>query len=249
MDTQIFVDLGMTKTEAEIFIEILKLKETLIGSLIKRTGMHRGTVYNSVNNLIKKGFVCFSDRSGKRYYKYSGEKIFETVIDEKERKLEEEKKEINNFLKEISKISGEVSNKVQVFYGVEAFKMLFLEIYEECKKNNCEYLFLGRGGEMQDAAGESFYKYTQKLKKKLKVKCRVILDKQTTSHPYHKVIEGNLKYIPSKIYSPVNFWIYQDTILLVLFGGLPLVSIKIKSKDLADGFRNYFEYLWKMAKK
>jgi len=248
MDLQSLIDFGMTKTEARIYIGLVKLGQTQIGLIIKHTSLHRGTVYNSVNSLMKKGFVSFIDKNGIRYYTNSGEKIFENLIEERKSKLEENKKQIDNLFEDLSKIKQDENQEVQVFYGTESFKTLFLEIYNECKKNKIEYFFQGRGGEMQDAIGEGFYKYTQQLKKKMKIKCRVILDTENIHHSYHKYVTGNLRYLSTKVFSPVNYWIYGDTILLVIFQANPLTTIRIKSKYLADSFKNYFEQLWGLSR-
>ncbi len=249
MDINELVTFGITKTEARVYLEIAKTDETTIGPVIKRTGLHRGTVYNCINDLVEKGFISFIERGGLRYYKPSGKTIFENVIREKEEKIVHEKKDLDIFFRNLAKLKEQDPEQdVQVFYGISAFKSLFLEIYNECKKHNWEYYFQGRGGEMQDATGTGFYKYTQKLKKAMNIKCRVILGQETKNLSYHRHVHGNIKYLPSKIKSPVNFWIYGNIVLLVLFGTNPLISIKIKSKALADAFRNYFEHLWKIAR-
>jgi len=250
MDINELISFGMTKTEAKIYLEISKLDETKIGSIIKRTELHRGTVYNAINDLIEKGFLSLIDKDRQRFYKISGNKIFENIIKEKQDSILKESKQIEKFFKNLDKLKEKTSKQeVEAFYGLKAFKALFLEIYDECKKNDFEYLFQGRGGEMQDETGAAFYRYTQKLKKKMKIKCRVILDKENLHHSYHKYVIGNIKYLSSDIYSPVNLWIYGDALLLVLFGAKPLISIRIKSEGLSDGFRNYFENLWRIAER
>mgnify|MGYP001585277646 CR=1 FL=1 len=80
MDIQLLKEFGMTEVEAKIYLELLKLKKSPIGAIIKRTGLHRGTTYNSLNGLIKKGFVSFIDEDKIRYYSCSGEKIFEQIL-------------------------------------------------------------------------------------------------------------------------------------------------------------------------
>lgn len=248
MDIEILSKFGLTNVESRIYLEVFKLGETQIGPIIKRTGLHRGTVYNSINNLIEKGFVCFINKSGTRHYKTSDFKAFDNFVENKQRELLDNKNKVENFLKNLGNEHENTGEQdVMVFHGVEAFKTVFLQVYDYCKKNNCEYLFQGRGGEMQDATGESFYRYTQKIKKKMKIQCRVILDKENVKHPYHKLVYGNIKHLPSKFVSSVNFWVYGDSVLIVLFRAVPLTTIRITSKSLADGFRNYFEYLWKIA--
>jgi len=243
MDTNIFTKFGMTSTESKIYTEIAKNRENSIGILIKKTGLHRGTVYNSINNLIKKGFVSFIDKQGARMYSIIKGTIFKNIIDEKNREL------IEKLLSELNNLQEDNKNQeVGVYYGIQAFKKLFLDIYDISKQNDLEYLFLGEGGKMTDAVGQPYYRYTQELKKKMKVLCRIILSKETKNLPYRKYTTGDIKYLPTKISSPVNFWIYSDNVLLVIWDSNPLISIKIENKHLADGFRNYFEYLWKISK-
>ncbi|MFA6022555.1 MAG: helix-turn-helix domain-containing protein [Candidatus Pacearchaeota archaeon] len=250
MEINDLIVFGMTKTEAKIYLEILKVGETAIGLIIQLTGLHRGTVYNSIVNLIEKGFVSFIDKEGVRYYRVSGDRIFKNIIESKEKEIVKEKKELTKFFEEMNNIHKDKNNQeVQVFYGVEAFKSNFINIYEDCKRENCEYLFLGKGGVMQDAVGAGFYRYTQRLKKKMKIKCRVILDEENKKHSYHKYVFGNVRHLTTKLQSPVNFWIYQDLVLMVLFESNPLTTIKVKSKSLSDSFRNYFEYLWTISRK
>ncbi len=243
------IEFGMTPTEAKVYLEVIKLGESKIGPIIKRTGLHRGTVYTALDDLIKKGFATFIDEEKSRNYKVSGKNIFNSIIKERKNQAGEQEKIIDKFFNEIEKIQNrEKRQNVRVYYGVPAFKTLFLEVYEECKKNDCEYYFQGMGGEMQDATGEAFYNHTQKLKNKMKIKSKIILDKKTKPHSYHKVVQGNLRYIDSDRNSPVNIWIYGDIVLLVLFGTNPLISIKIESKITSEAFKGYFEKLWKMAK-
>lgn len=243
MEFELLRKFGMTNTEIKVYLEITKVHETKIGPITKKTGLHRGTVYNALTSLIKKGFVIYTDKKNVRYYRTSGDKIFKQLIREKEEELKEDKEKIDELAK-ITKNLPDEEVDVKILFGVEAFKTLFLEIYDECKKCDCEYLFQGRGGEMQDAVGEGFYKYTQKLKKKMRIKCRVILSKETKNLAYHKYTVGIIKYLSTKVYSPINLWIYGDTVLFVLFKTNPLTSIKIKSSSVADGLRNYFETIW-----
>jgi DNA-binding MarR family transcriptional regulator len=245
MEIQDLIKFGMTKTEAKIYLELSKLGETKIGDIIKITGLHRGTVYNALNDLIEKGFVGFVDVQEGRMYKVSGKSIFLNVVDEKHKEIEAGKKHIDEFFRQLSRLKQEVTEqKVKVLYGLDAFKMLFLDMYKECRAKKTEYLFMGEGGKMSDAVGLGYYKHTQKLKKDLKIKCRIILSRESRSLPYHQYCQGNKRYMPTKVPSPVNFWIYGSKVLFVIWDSKPLVSIVVQSNQLANGFRNHFEGLW-----
>jgi len=45
--------------------------------------------------------------------------------------------------------------------------------------------------------------------------------------------------------SPVSMWIYRGMVVIVAFGSKPLTTIMIRSKDIAESYKNYFELLWK----
>ncbi|MBN2094492.1 MAG: hypothetical protein JW727_00435 [Candidatus Aenigmarchaeota archaeon] len=245
MEISFLGNFGITKTEAKVYLQITRFGETGIGPIIKSTGLHRGTVYNSINVLVDKGFVSFIDREGVRYYKITGQKIFKSILEEKKHEAEKRELEVNDFFKKIADFQSKPGeNEVSVYYGSGAFKTSLLSMFSFCTENDCECLFLGDGREIADTIGEGFYRYTQKLKKKMGVQSRILLDINHKEHPHHKLLHGKIAYLSSKIYSPVNFWIYGNTVMLVLFKANPLTTIKMKSKNLADWFRNYFECLW-----
>jgi sugar-specific transcriptional regulator TrmB len=178
MDLEILKKFGLTNVEAVVYMEIAKIGETPIGEVIKKTGLHRGTVYNALNSLLKKGFASFVNKNGINYYRASGKKMFKSIIHDKKDELENDDLKIEKFLNEIHRLRTNTdSQQVHVSYGIPAFKNIFLDIYDECKKKNMEYLFLGEGGKMSTSVGGAYYKYTQELKKKMKIKCRVILSK------------------------------------------------------------------------
>jgi predicted transcriptional regulator len=249
MDLSVLTKFGMTPIEAKVYAEITKNEENRIGLIIKKTNLHRGTVYNSIHNLIEKGFVLIVNKSGISHYKSTGKKIFEILSNQQKEDSDKNIKELDSLFTNIYNLKKEGKQEVDLIYGLNGFKKVYLEMYDECKEKNQEYLFMGEGGKMTLAVGEGYYKFTQKLKNKMKLNCRIILSKETKNLPYRKYTEGNIKYLPTKVSSPVNFWIYSNKVIIALWDSSPLICIKIIGEDTANGFRNYFEYLWKIAKK
>ena len=244
-----FESFGLTPTETKIYTEVAHLGEIKIGDLIKRTELHRGTVYNVILRLVEKGFLSFIIKSGCKWYTVTGKKIFQEKLKKEELDIKSKILDVEKFFEHVEEISKDKENAdVKIYYGVESFKNLFLEMYDTCKKQKIEYLFMGKGGEMAKATGMGFYEYTQKLKKKLGIICRVLIDRQAKKLEFHKSMQGNRKYLETNTDSPINFWIYDNTTFIVLFESKPLVSIKIQSKTLSDAFRNYFETIWRTTK-
>lgn len=54
------------------------------------------------------------------------------------------------------------------------------------------------------------------------------------------------RYLPEQFTQPTATHIWPDRISILFFDKVPRI-IEIKSAKVADGFRNYFEMLWKMS--
>jgi hypothetical protein len=77
--------------------------------------------------------------------------------------------------------------------------------------------------------------------------CRIILDSKHSTVNEKKDLLVKKRYVSNKVHSPVNYWIYGDYVLMVLFEIQPLTIIKIRSVNLASSMRDYFEHLWNSA--
>jgi len=223
------------------------MKESLIGPIIKKTQLHRGTVYNALNSLIRKGFVSvIKIEKGTLYL--PNQQILKDIISNKIKIINEMKlvsKEISKILKISSKKKEQESFNVKVLIGDAGFKMFFRDLYDWAKKTKKEYFFIGRGNEMLRHFGEEYYKGTQELKRKLKIKCRVLLNKIAKREPVAKIVVGNVRYVPWKETSITSTWLYNNKIVIVLWNSKPLKTIIIKDKDAYKSYVSLFEELWK----
>lgn len=247
MDIESLQKFGLTRVESKIYLELLELKESLVGPIIKKTGLHRGTVYNSLNNLIRKGFVSTINTKKGAFYSLN-KQIFKELISQK-----------SNFINEIKLISNEISkilesppkkkkgSEVKVLIGDIGFKSFFKDLYEWSKQTRREYLFMGRGQEMINHFGEPYYRATQELKKKLGIKCRVILNEVARKEPVSKIAKGNIRYIPWEHTSIISTWLYDNKVVVVLWEAKPIITVIIKSKEAYKSYASFFERLWKTA--
>jgi len=56
-----------------------------------------------------------------------------------------------------------------------------------------------------------------------------------------------IKYVPEEFNSNVSTYIFDGKVALFMWVNNPL-AILIGHKDVYDSYKNYFEYLWKIAK-
>ena len=247
MDVKILQNFGLTRVEAHVYIELSKIGTTPIGSLIQKTGLHRGTVYNTLNSLLRKGFVSFTDGE-KRVYSATSEYAFSGFLEKEQFALDRKKKmigEIKRFLEVTSKPS---QSNIKVLTGIQSFKNFFNEMLDYCKKNREEYLFMGKGNEMVEVIGLPYYKSTQDKKRLMHIKTRAILSTQSRNKPFEKHMEAEARYMPYSYYSASSTWIYGNTICIVLWESTPIVLNMIKSDEVARSYRSFFEGLWESLK-
>ena len=48
---------GLTENESKVYLALLDLGPSLAGQISRKTGMHRRTVYDTTEMLIKKGLI------------------------------------------------------------------------------------------------------------------------------------------------------------------------------------------------
>jgi len=92
----------------------------------------------------------------------------------------------------------------------------------------------------------------KRLKKKnISVKAAIVDKKETReqiSELQKQVRIGEARFYEEKYFSPASFTTYGDRTVLQMWEDEPLI-IWIKDERLAKTFRNYFEMIWKAAKK
>ena len=245
MELKKLMKIGMSPSEAMVFNEILSSKKIDVSTLIKKVELHRATIYDALRKLVAKGFVSFIEQDNLKFYSPNRD-AFDEFLNAKEQEYKYDLKIVKEIKDIISSRVSEEHEKqnVQIFLGVKAFKILFYKMYEYCRKTKQEYVYLGYGGHMLDTIGKKEYVKSQKLKKQMGIKCRVILSESSKSHPYTKYVYGKIKFIPDIIKSPVDFWVYGNNIMIALWKANPTITIIIESKDAATSLKNYFEMLW-----
>ena len=108
-------------------------------------------------------------------------------------------------------------------------------------------MLIGKGNALLENINEEYYKVLQAKKRRLKIKSRFIFNEKTLYLPVMKHIFGNVRFLKMQNFSPAETFIYDNFVTIILWESKPVTIIMIKSKELENSFRNYFESLWKIA--
>ena len=238
---------GLTDTETMVFSELNYLGVSSIGNLIKRTYLHRGTVYNTLQRLKERGLISINIKGNMLYY-CPNPNGFLSLIEEERVNLEK-KKEIVERIKECATYSRCLNKdndlKVYLLEGKSAFKGFFLDLVNNARKNDEAYLYLGNGGDMRDKLGGDYYVRSQKIKTLLESKCKVILNINKKTHPFSKEVRGTLKWLPEEYdFSTVDTWVYNGKVVIVDWKSNPLNTVVIENKNVANNYKMLWKNLW-----
>ena len=223
---------GLTDNESKVYLALVDLGPSLAGQISRKIGLHRRTVYDTTEMLIKKGLIGYILQNNRRLFQASNPNRIIEIINEKqdilmpvieqlqERYSESKEKQETNFYK-----------------GKEGLKTVF-----EDQLNSKEILILGASPKAYEVL-QFYFKWYDKKRKERKIKVKII----TTDKKIEKIPLAEIRYLPKKYESPVAVNIYDNKTAIILWAKNPL-AILIKEKEIAEGYRKYFELMWGMAK-
>src|SRR3989344_5164290 len=118
-------ELGLTQTEAKVYITLLEAGTSLAGNISSRSKLYRKNVYDALESLSKKGLVSSKFQDKKRYWTASKPKKNQSNLKEKLGFFNSMLPELNEqFNKQRPKQTTEVYEGLE---GVKAFNNLILK--------------------------------------------------------------------------------------------------------------------------
>ncbi len=248
MDAKILEKIGLNKSEVNIYLALLKIGSCKVGRLTKEINYNRTTIYKALESLIQKGLVSFVLKENRKYFESTDPKNILQSIKAKEEKLKEEEKEIKEILPELNKLfeTNKEELETSIFKGIKGLKSVFNNILQTLKAGD-DYLAFGVSEHAQ-IFGSYFDEFNKTLKKN-KVKSKIIFDERAK-----KNIESCKKYgyevkrLSKEFMSPAEINIYKNNVAIILWYKTPL-AILIRGEEIAKSFKQYFNLLWKIAKK
>jgi len=234
MNINFLQDLGLAKSEAKVYLALLESGASRAGFLTRKSGIHRRNVYDAIEMLIQKGLVSYIKENNVRLYKAVEPNRLLEILKEKE-------ENIRSILPELESKFNFVQSKIGTtfFRGKQALKSVFDDQIKEGK----EILILGACPFANDIIKYYFPHYDRARKNK-GIKIKAIF----TSKLKENIPLSEIKYLPEQFNSPTATNIYGNKVAIILWTEEPL-AILINQKEIADSYRNYFEIMWKIAKK
>jgi len=242
MKTEILEDLGLTKSEIAIYISLLELGSSCAGEILTKSRLQNSVVHRALNSLIEKGLINYVIEGRRKIYTATDPENFNKYIEDK-------KERFQRILPELKKkqFSAKEIKNATIYNGKRGIKEVYYKLINLPSAK--EYLTFGGGIEVARFMDEKWWQglHTKRIYNNLK--SRQIYDK-TVKYIGEEVKKRKISKVK---YLPENFAQFQETVIVDDYVAINVFSNQgysflIQDKKVADGYRKYFEALWKIAK-
>lgn len=224
---------GLTGNESKVYLELSKKGELTANKLAKNLGIDRTLTYTILNHLIEKGQVSYIIKENKKFFKPSNPENLLNQLKAKEIKIIDLIKELNSI-----KSKEEQETEINIYEGVEGLRSIS-KIWLKHK----ELLSFGGTGRVFETLYES--EVIAKKAQKDKIKVKLIINDEKL-HP--KFLEyPNIEVKKVSANAEATTCTFGDYVSIHLLKDKPII-ILIKNKDIAQSYRNYFNFMWDKAR-
>ena len=243
MENLILKELGYTEREIRVYEALLSLGKTTAGPIAAKAKLAHTKVYDTLQRLVDKGLVSFIIISKTKYFLAEDPNEILNKYDEKRERIKES---VENLSLKIR--YSEQKQEAIVHEGYNAIKSLFNRIASELKKDDFYYGFALKEKYKETSAPLFLSNFHKKLEEK-KIDDKIIASydvKRQVKEAYKGNNNINIKFLDQR--APVGVAIIKDKIIQVIWSDLP-TAIEITSSQLHKYYLEYFEQMWKQAKK
>ncbi len=244
--------LGFRDEEIKTFLYLLENDEQTAGSLAKKTGLSRPSLYGFIRKLQNLGLVIESQKNGVKTFLASPKEKVSALFDEKIAEFENGKNIIEKAYAEILTGSGSINPKFQLFEGKDGMKQVLKDML---LYSNIETKAYWPIKSMIEILGEDFFYSLNKERIRQKMYTRVIWPEvQLVDIKKYPFMGGGEKFFreirvaPKEVAFSMGYWIYGNKVAFIsskkeAFGFI------VESKEFVEMLTSQFELVWNASKK
>ena len=240
--------LGLSRNEARVYLALLKLGSASVTDIAKSSGVHRVNTYDTLERLMEHGLVSAVVKVNKKYFEAADPDRILDILKEKEKVIEEAKKILPE-LKLDYKMAAKRQD-VHHFKGKEGLKSIFEDIIKTLKKNE-EWLAFGSAGQGAVILPHYLDKWEKRRAEagiKLKILFNDTEEGKVRGKELSKLRLTKVGFLPKGLMSPADVYIYGNKTTINLWSEDMPLSILVENKEIADSFRSFFDWFWKISK-
>jgi HTH-type transcriptional regulator, sugar sensing transcriptional regulator len=249
MDILPLKEAGLTNGEIKVYLALLEIGSSKIGPILDESGITKSMIYRILEKLIKKGLVSYITKEKTKHYQATQPNKLLDYVDSKEKQLKWNRSKIQELIPQlILKQKTVKKSEANLYEGFKGLMSAYENRYLKLKKGD-EVVLYGLPIE-QPGFHHAYWKKNHQKLSKLGIRCRMLYHPDVTDENLKD--RNNYKYcearrMPFNIESPSWVMVYKDVTLIAIPQGDMPFAFEITSQQVADSFRNYFEWFWKQT--
>lgn len=243
MEQKVLRDLGFSEREGKVYLALLELGETKVGSIAAKTRLQHSKVYQTLEKLIDRGLVTYVIHGKIKHFHAQDPKQILSLLKEKERGF----LEILPLLEEKQK-QAKSPQTARVYEGYPAIKAMYEELLENLDKNSYYYVFAFKDEYLLSPLASRFLRNVHmKLSEKKVDDCLIAHSSIKSAFLKNYADIKKIKYKFTSLKIPFGLMIIDGYVINLVWGDRP-TAIVIVSKQIADQYKEFFLEIWRMAK-
>ncbi len=240
---KILEDIGLTKTESEIYERLLQLGECSVSALQRSLSIHPQIAYRTIDSLKEKGLATVIRKKNKQYVSAEHPKKLEDIEKERLLKLRSAIPELVHLMK------PRKESIVRTSIGHEAIKSFRRQAIQDLKRNDSILIIGGSADRFYDVMGEDYKEIEEKrIKKKIHKKLIAFASEREKFQKDPHQLFSEFRYLSSHHPTTTSTNVFGDHVGIIIWTADP-VLLHIHDGDVADSYRHYFDELWATARK
>jgi len=242
--------IGLTDNEIKTYLFLLKNGTSTKSPLVKATAISGSKVYEVLHRLSQKGLASITIKNNIQHFTASSPEKIKEYLKRKKSELSQAEHNINQIIPSLLSITQSTTNSPQIaiFTGWEGLATVYDEALSHIPRGKKEPMCVigASSGQNTKQTQRFFTKYGRLAIEKGDL--RIIFN--TSNRQYVERIEKTigLKYNKRFLFhkTPTELTVIGNTAFIVLLHQEPMI-IRIKNKETADSFKQYFNFLWSHA--
>jgi len=249
MNIEILQRIGLTAGESKVYLALLKLGQTTTGPIVKKSGVTTSKSYKILARLEEKGLASHVFKNKVSYFKAASPENVLELVTRQYQELEEKKKEVERIMPQMLAYQKQIEEEqeAEIYYGFAGLDTVFSEQVRRLKRGEQAYVMGITSGKSYGDKVNDFFRRLQAKRDQRGIVTKLLYGENARGTlPYQENSTFcRVRYLPYASLVAIN--VYKEVTIIGVFVGNP-VLFKIKSRAVADNFKQYFEVLWKLAR-
>lgn len=236
---------GLAGNEAKVYLALLDLGSALAGEITKRSGVNRTNVYDALNKLAEKGLASYVLKANRKYFEAASPERIMSYLDEREEEIHRKKDLFGSVLTDLEerrKLSRE-PQEATIYKG----KKGLISVAEDVLNMKRELLVFGAEGRFVDM----FAHYAEQWharRGELQIPVKIIYNEKIRAKKSKANFPAMQMRFSDAVYdTPATTWIYGEKTAIIVWADQPIATL-IRSKDVSDSYKQFFDILWSSSK-